>query len=368
MPTDPLAGLVLAGFDGTTADCEGARALTDLGVGGFVLFARNVESPHQVHALLDGLRRACGGRPLLLGVDQEGGRVARLKAPLTEWPPMATVGASGDPAIARQVGHALASEVAAVGFNLLFAPVLDVRFSGTTDAIGDRSLGHEPAMVALLGRALANGIADAGIASTAKHFPGHGAVTVDSHLALPTCPLDAETLRRDHVAPFGEAIDAGVEAIMTAHVVYPALDAVAPATLSEPILQGLLRKELGFSGVVLSDDMEMGAIANDGDIAGACVRAIRAGVDGLLVCRDRDAVEATIAGLRREADRDIDFLARCLESLARLEDLAIRRPSRPVPADQLAAAIGQPKHLALAASLGEDTDSSSVDPTRAHLS
>jgi beta-N-acetylhexosaminidase len=361
---DPLAGLVLAGFHGTAADDPEPAALAAMGVRGFVVFGRNVESPEQVHALLGGLAAASAGPPLL-AVDQEGGRVARLRAPLTVWPPMQALGARGDAATAEALGRALGDEIAAVGFNVVFAPVLDVRFEGTTIAIGDRALSDDPAVVAALGVALIDGLQGAGLAACAKHFPGHGHVTVDSHLALPTCPLSEEALRRDHLTPFARAVAGGVDSVMTAHVHYPAVDD-APATMSKRWIDGVLRTELGFSGVVFSDDLEMGAITAGAGIADAAVAAVRAGVDGLLVCSRRDAVADVVARLRAEADADPAFAARCAASLERLRALAGARPPRPVPLERLAAHVGVPAHQRLAASLGPAA--AAADPTRAHLS
>ncbi len=357
----PPARLVRPGFHGTSADDPEPTALAALGVGGFVIFGRNVESPEQVHSLLAGLREKRGD--VLFAVDQEGGRVARLRAPLTVWPAMEKVGDVGDVDTAREVGRALGAEIAAVGFNVVFAPVLDVRFEGTTIAIGDRALSKDAATVAALGNALIDGFQQAGLVACGKHFPGHGHVTVDSHLELPRCPLDEPTLRRDHLAPFAAAVEAGVDSIMTAHVVYPAIDD-EPATLSERWIGGVLRKELGFEGVVFTDDLEMGAITKGSGIADAAVRAVRAGVDGLLVCSRRDEVGAVVERLRAEADSDPAFAARCEDALNRLRRLADSHPPR--PATDLAAHIGVAEHQALARRIG--SQSAAVDPTRAHLS
>ena len=373
---DPLAGLILAGFTGRDADDEGVKSLVQLGVGGYILFGRNVESPEQVHRLLAGIRRSVGDRAVLYAVDQEGGRVARLRAPLTVWPPMARIGERNDVEEAQLVGQALASEIHALGFNLVFAPVLDVRFEGTTDAIGDRSIGTSPEQVGSLGVALAQGMQSAGLLACAKHFPGHGHVTVDSHLELPVCELSRDDLLRDHVAPFAAAADARVAAVMTAHVRYPDVDPENPATFSRTWLSDVLRDALGYSGLILSDDLEMGAVigadTNDSDedraqrVAAACVRAIRAGVDGLLICKDLAAVKASIAALRSEADRDPAFLAQCIQSLARLEEAARLHPPRPIKIDALGQAIGTPEHQSLAERVQGVDVTSRPDPTHAH--
>ena len=358
---DPLAGLVLAGFEGT--DLAGAQPLLELGVGGFVLFGRNVVDPAQVHGLLGDLR-AAAGRDLLLAVDQEGGRVARLREPLTVWPPMARLGEAGDADLAERVGAALASEVGAVGFNLVFAPVLDVHFEGTTLAIGDRALAESTEVVAELGAALARGIQGAGLAACGKHFPGHGHVTVDSHLELPRCELGEAELMDRHVAAFEPAIRGGVASIMTAHVVYPALDE-QPATLSSTWIDGVLRNRLGFGGVVFTDDLEMGAIVRGHGLGEAAVAAVRAGVDGLLVCSKLEGNREVVRALRAAADGDKAFAARCEQSLGRLADLAAQHPPRPASEGELAACLGRPEHRALASRLG--ASSAALDPTRAHL-
>jgi len=354
--SDPLAGLLLVGFPGTTADSEEVRARADLGVGGWIVFGRNVQSPAQVAQLLADLC-ALSPDPTLLAIDQEGGRVARLRAPLTVWPPMSAVGGTGDPETAFAVGQALASEIAAVGFNLDFAPVLDVNSHAENPVIGDRALGSDSELVTALGVPLLSGIEAAGVAACAKHFPGHGHVDADSHYGLPVCHLSRGDLE-SHLAPFRAAVNAGVASVMTAHVVYPAVDPVNPATLSSAWIDGVLRGELGFDGPVLTDDLEMGAIVNEGGIGDAVIRAVRAGVDGLLICHRLERMQEAVAALRGEADRDPEFAARCARSLQRLRALAARYPTAPAP--NLSQRIGV--HEGLAASLRSERVAS-VDPT-----
>jgi len=358
---DPYARLILAGFTGTTADAEDAVALADLGVGGFIVFGRNVESPQQVANLLAGLRARCGDRPLLLAIDQEGGRVARLRAPLTVWPPMGTLGERDDPDLARATGRGLAAEIGAVGFNLDFAPCVDVNSNPDNPVIGDRSLGATEDRVTRLGVPLMEGIQAAGVAACVKHFPGHGHVDKDSHYDLPVCPLDEDTLLGTHIAPFAAAIEAGVAAVMTAHVIYPAIDPDNCATLSSAWIDGVLRGRLGWDGPVLTDDLEMGAIVDHGGIGDAVVRAVRAGVDGLLICARRDRIEDAVRALRDEGARDPSFAARCRRSQERLEERATGWPSR--PAESLDAAIG--RHDAVAARVRGDSTiaRADADPT-----
>jgi beta-N-acetylhexosaminidase len=274
---------------------------------------------------------------------------------------MSALGESGDTETAEALGAALASEIGALGINLVFAPVLDVRFGGTTEAIGDRSLGSSPERVAELGNALIRGVQSAGLVACGKHFPGHGHVSIDSHLDLPVCDLTREELLRDHVAPFGAASEAGVGAIMSAHVRYPSVDASQPATFSKTWLSDILRGQLGFEGLVLTDDLEMGAVTGPdapkgsperrARVAAAAVRAVEAGADGLLICRDLAAIREAVVSLRRAADADPEFLASCRASLARLQQSASLHPPQAVPITQLEAHIGVPAHQDLASSL-----------------
>jgi beta-N-acetylhexosaminidase len=363
MAADPLAGLILAGFEGTHINDPGVQALLDLEVGGFILFGRNVESPEQVRALLAGLRKASSGRAVFFAVDQEGGRVARLRSPLTVWPPMAELGRLGDEEKAESVGQALASEISALGFNLVFAPVLDVRFDGTTDAIGDRSLGADSKRVSSLGSALVRGIQSTGLIACAKHFPGHGHVTVDSHLTLPVCPLSRAELMAKHVPPFRAASETGVGSVMTAHVRYPEVDPEQPATFSRTWLHDILRTEVGFEGLVLTDDLEMGAVTGSGRVADAAVRAVQAGADGLLICKDIEAIRESVRALRAAADDDLEFLAACVDSLARLQAAASIHPPEALGPEQLSERLGPAAHQLLAQSLRSDELRVGFDPT-----
>jgi beta-N-acetylhexosaminidase len=272
---------------------------------------------------------------------------------------MGALGDQDDPDLARTVGSALAKEIRAVGFNLDFAPVLDVNSHAENPVIGDRALGSDRDQVVRLAVPLLEGIQSVGVAACAKHFPGHGHVDVDSHYGLPVCRLSRAELD-DHIAPFQAAIEAGVASVMTAHVVYPAVDPNNPATLSSAWIDGVLRGDLGFDGAVLTDDMEMGAIVNEGGIGDAAVRAVRAGVDGILICHRLDRMEAAVSALRAEANRDPAFASRCERSLERLNRLALSYPPAPVAPDELVRHIGV--HSDLADSLQSDV-LASRDPT-----
>ncbi len=279
----------------------------EFGLGGITLFGRNIEAPEQVAELAHDIQQLSAEMPLWIAVDQEGGPVARLKSPFTTWPAMAALGRSGDAGLASRFARALAAELRAVGVTLDYAPVLDLHTNPRNPVIGDRALGNDPDAVAALGRAIIAGLQDNGIAACGKHFPGHGDTSVDSHLALPIVEHPPDRIRRVECVPFRAAIAQRVAFLMTAHVLIPTMDAERPATLSRTIVFDLLRDELGFEGVILSDDLEMRALSADYSPAEAAVLAINAGCDGVLVCR----------ATSDERHLDVDAQARVLEALVR---------------------------------------------------
>jgi beta-N-acetylhexosaminidase len=279
-----IGRLLVAGFDGVQLPAELRSLARDFGLGGVILFARNVAEPGQVAELSYEAARLSPDVPAWVSIDQEGGRVARLKAPFTEWPPMATLGRSGDLRLAERFARALAAELRAVGVTLDYAPVLDVHTNSRNPVIGDRALSGKAEDVARLGAALIRTLQAEGIAACGKHFPGHGDTSTDSHLELPIVEHPPERLREVEFLPFRAAVAAGVASIMTAHVLVPSLDEKRPATLSRRIVSGLLREEIGYDGVILSDDLEMKAIASEYSVPSAAVLAVEAGCDGVLIC------------------------------------------------------------------------------------
>lgn len=297
-----VAGLFCVGFHGT-APSPAVLELVRRGVHGVVLFARNVESAEQVASLVAELKRAAG-RPLLVAIDQEGGRVARLRAPqgFTELPPMRALGGLDDAALAREVGALLGRELRAVGIDQDYAPVVDVDTNPDNPVIGDRAFSRDPAAVGRLGAALAQGLQSEGVAACAKHFPGHGDTSQDSHKDLPRLPHALARLERVELAPFHALARAGVASVMTAHVVFEALDPMRPATLA-PAVMRLLREQIGFDGCAISDDLEMSAVAEHFPLEEAAPGALAAGVDALLVCHT-EAVQHRAIDLVRAAVED----------------------------------------------------------------
>nr|AYQ71656.1 beta-N-acetylhexosaminidase [Cohnella candidum] len=295
---EKIGQLFMCGFPGTEPD-EGILSLIrDYGIGGVVYFRRNLKDAAQVAALSERLQQAAG-TPLFLSIDQEGGMVVRLEEGVTVMPGAMAQGAADDEKLTFESAKLAAAELRSIGVNMNFAPCLDVNNNPRNPVIGVRSFGEDPAQVARLGTAAVEGFQQGGMVAVAKHFPGHGDTASDSHYELPVVPHDKERLDRVELVPFRKAIERGVDAIMTAHVVFPAFEPDGvPATLSPRILTGLLREKLGFKGVIVTDCMEMNAISETIGVARGAVQAIKAGADIVLVShrldRQRAALEAVL--------------------------------------------------------------------------
>jgi beta-N-acetylhexosaminidase len=279
--------LLVAGFDGTEPSQE-ILALIGAGLGGVILYRKNCIDARQVLELANRLQeaaRAAGHeQPLLIAIDQEQGRVVRITAGVTVFPAMGVMARSGDPGLIGRVAAATSRELLALGVNWNLAPVADV-LSTPGCPVGDRSCGAAAAQVALLVAAFVRGAAAAGMRTCAKHFPGHGATEKDSHVAAPRVARTREQLEACDLIPFRAAIRAGVPAVMPAHITFPALDPDAPASVSPRIIGGLLREELAFKGIVVSDDLEMAGIAGNRPLEAAATLALQAGSDLLIVSR-----------------------------------------------------------------------------------
>jgi beta-N-acetylhexosaminidase len=349
-----IGQLLVAGFNGHQIPPELRSLAKEFGLGGVIFFARNVGDPEQVAEVCFEASHLTPDLPPWVSVDQEGGRVARLKAPFTEWPPMATLGRSGDSRLAERFARALAAELKAVGFTLDYAPVLDVQTNPKNTVIGDRALADNAADVARLGATIIRTLQEEGIAACGKHFPGHGDTTADSHHEMPLVEHPPERLREVEWVPFKAAADAGVAAIMTAHVFVPALDDVRPATLSRRIVTDLLRRELPFDGVIFSDDLEMKAIASTYAVPAAAVMAIEAGCDGALICSgDHDTQAAALEALVHAVEEERLPLSRVEDALRRQQRakerfLAAAVAARPPAARALRSTLGRDEHRAVA--------------------
>jgi len=342
--------LVIGGFGGPVLPVGFARALREGRRGGAILFKPNVEGGvAQVASLCRSLHATSPDLPPIVSVDQEGGRVARLRAPLLEVPPMRVVGRLGDVGLAERVARGLGAELASLGFTLDYAPVLDVDTCPDNPVIGDRSFGSDAQTCARFGAAWTRGLQGAGLLACGKHFPGHGDTTKDSHVDLPVVELARERLENVELVPFRAAAAAGLAMIMTAHVVYTALD-TAPATLSSASCTGL-REAISFDGVLVSDDLEMRAIAARWSIEEAAVLAVSAGCDALLVCWSDSLQERAVDALEREAARSPAFKARCEQARARLAAARKRITARPLDDEGIARVVGGVESRAIAVEL-----------------
>lgn len=334
--------VLLAGFSGPRIPRDLAQDVEAGRVGGVIFFSRNVESPAQLRDVIAHLRRLePADAPLLIAVDQEGGRVARLRDPWATWPPARTLGEHRDPDLARTFGEALGVQLRREGFNLDFAPVVDVDSNPLNPVIGDRSLSDTSQVVADLGAAVVRGLQGTGVAACAKHFPGHGDTDLDSHLDLPSLGHDLARLEEVELPPFRAVIEAEVASIMTAHVVFSAIDPKRPATLS-PDAINMLRERLGYQGAVFTDDLEMGAVAKHYSVEERILGPLRAGVDGLLVCSQADLRAEAIRLLQRAPDALLE------PALVRIRALKAAYPGQS-PED---VEVPDPQHVALSARIG----------------
>ncbi|WP_338587775.1 beta-N-acetylhexosaminidase [Paenibacillus sp. Y5S-9] len=294
--------LLMCGFHGQHADEQITRLIRDYHVGGVIYFRRNVESIDQLTRLsaeLQDMAAEAGALPLMISVDQEGGMVARIdQEGMTQVPGNMALGATGNPEYTLECAQILGRELKSIGIDMNLAPVVDVNNNPLNPVIGVRSYGEHAESVAAHGVAAITGYQSQGIAATAKHFPGHGDTAVDSHLGMVTVPHDRNRLEQMELLPFRKAIDAGVDAIMTAHVMFPSIEPEPiPATLSHKVLTGLLREEMGFEGIIITDCLEMHAISKPYGVAEAAVRAVEAGADLILVSHTLQDQVAALEGI-----------------------------------------------------------------------
>jgi beta-N-acetylhexosaminidase len=347
--------MAIAGFSGHTIPADLKALAREFDLGGVIFFARNIESPEQVAELSREAQELADELPLWVSVDQEGGRVARLKSPFTVWPPMQTLGRSGDVVLAERFARALAAELKAVGISLDYTPVLDVLTNPMNPVIGDRALAERADDVARLGSVIIRTLQSEGIAACGKHFPGHGDTSVDSHFELPLIEHPPDRLEAVELVPFRAAIEARVASIMTAHILIPALDERVPATLSSTIVDGMLKRRLGFEGLVLSDDLEMKAISGRYGMADATVGAVRAGCDAVLMCgEDQDQQARALEAVIRAIEDGSLPLQRAEDALTRhrrvKERFLARRPA-PLGRAALREVLGRDEHQAVAAEM-----------------
>lgn len=299
-----IGSLFIAGMPGTVLDTHTEELIRDYCIGGIILFSRNIENPLQLATLCNDLQEHSlkyHGFPLFLAIDQEGGRVARLKEPFTSFPGNTAIGEDMQPIEkAEEFAKTTAKEMTLVGLNMDFAPVVDVRRGEPEKHLAGRTFGDEPEKVAVLGRVVVKVLQENGVMAAAKHFPGLGRATLDPHHHLPTIEADAAEIETINLPPFLASMEEGVSAIMSSHAIYPGLDPDFPATMSYRILTGLVRDSMGFGGLVITDDLEMGAIKKNWGVAEGAAASFAAGADILLICEDQKLVHESFDKLKNK--------------------------------------------------------------------
>jgi beta-N-acetylhexosaminidase len=320
-----IGQMFMVGVQGESLSREERLIMKRYPFGGYILFSHNCRDPGQIVSLCQTLWATGSELRPFIAIDQEGGRVHRLPKPFTHFPPSGILGKRGDLELAYRAGRATATELALVGINVNFAPVLDVNSNPNNPVIGDRSFGRTPAEVINLSDKWIQGLRDGGIIPCGKHFPGHGATDTDSHHDLPAVDRPLEDLQAVELAPFVHACQNDIESLMTAHVLYRALDPEFPATLSERIVNGLLRKQLGYPGLVFSDDMEMKAISQNYGDEEAIALCVRAAVDVILCCHDLSKATRCFEFLCAEAERQPALRAQVEASFQRISRLKQQR-------------------------------------------
>ncbi|GAA0858277.1 MULTISPECIES: beta-N-acetylhexosaminidase [Clostridium] len=300
---EKIGQLVISGFYGTTLDENILKLIKEDKISGVILFNRNVKDSSTLLSLNNSLKESNKNNklPLFISVDEEGGLVTRMPKDIKRLPTNKYIGSLNNKDLSYNVGEILGEQLSYFGFNMNFAPVLDINSNPNNPVIGDRSFGNNKDTVAILGTSTMKGIQSKNIISVVKHFPGHGDTSVDSHVNLPVVNYDINRLKSFEFVPFKTAIQNGADAIMVGHILLPKIDSKYPSSMSYEIVTNILRKDLGFNGLVVSDDMTMGAITKNYSIEESSIKAINAGVDLLLVCQKYENTENVLKALKEAA-------------------------------------------------------------------
>ena len=283
---EKIGQLVIVGLDGYTPNTDISNLINDYKVGGVILFGNNVKNPNQLLGLINSLKtiNSQNKTPLFISVDEEGGRVSRMPSEIKNIPSSQIIAEKNDSNLSYNIGKVIGEELKLFGFNMDFAPVLDINSNPNNPVIGDRSFGSTVSIVNKLGIKTMKGIISSNVIPVVKHFPGHGDTLVDSHVGLPVVNKDLAKLNEFELIPFKEAIKNNIDTIMVSHILLNKIDSTYPASMSKAVITGVLRESLNFSGVVITDDMTMGAIMKYYEIGDAAVKSINAGSDIILVC------------------------------------------------------------------------------------
>ncbi|MBD0381551.1 beta-N-acetylhexosaminidase [Paenibacillus sedimenti] len=297
---EKIGQLIIAGIDGYEVNLHSRELIETYHVGGLILYQTNVKSTSQLVELVSALKGANAGNklPLWIGVDEEGGKVTRLPNEIVKTPANIEIGKTNSNEFAFRVGSLLGQELKAFGLNVDFAPVLDINSNPNNPVIGDRSFGTRASIVSSMGVQTMKGIQAQHVMPVVKHFPGHGDTSVDSHVGLPVVQNDLARLRKLELVPFAEAFKQDADAVMVAHILLPKVDAQNPASLSKKIMTDLLRQEMGFQGIVITDDMTMGAIVKNNELGEAAVKSVLAGANVVMVGHDYNKVVTVFNALR----------------------------------------------------------------------
>ncbi|UKS27614.1 beta-N-acetylhexosaminidase [Paenibacillus sp. HWE-109] len=334
---EKIGQMIIAGIDGYTVDSAARELLAEQHVGGIILYKPNVQNTNQLVQLTNSLKKtnASNKLPLWIGVDEEGGRVTRLPDELIKTPTSKEIGSKGSTKFAYNIGHLLGKELNAYGLNMDFAPDLDVNSNPNNPVIGDRSFGSNASIVSSQGIQVMSGLQSQQVVSVVKHFPGHGDTSVDSHIGLPIVQNDLARLRKLELVPFAEAIKHQADAVMVAHILLPKVDPDNPASMSKTIMTDMLRKEMGFQGLIMTDDMTMGAITTNYGLGEAAVKSVLAGANIVMVGHEPANVMKVINALReavRSGRIPVDMIDQSVNQVMKLkqkyhlQDAAVKVP------------------------------------------
>lgn len=320
---EKIGQLVISGFDGYELDNTTKNLIKEDYIGGVILFSRNIKDSSQLLNLTNSLKEANKNNeiPLFISVDEEGGDVSRLPKDIPPLPSNEIIGNKDSISYTENIATALSKELNSFGFNMNYAPVLDINSNSKNPVIGNRSYGNNPSIVSKHGLVTMNILKENNIIPVVKHFPGHGDTSVDSHLALPIVEHDIERLMSFELIPFKEAINNGSDVVMVSHILLPKIDKDNPSSLSNEVINNILRKKLNFNGVVITDDLTMGAILENFNIGNAAVKALNAGNDLLLICHNYENVKIALNAIKTAVKNGILTEKRIDESLYRILSL-----------------------------------------------
>jgi len=318
---EKIGQMFIVGIEGVEINEETKKFIQEYRVGGIILYGKNITDSRQLLDLINSIKefnKKEGNLPLFISIDEEGGRVSRMPDEFRKFPSNLEIGKLRDAAFSYEIGKTIAEEISLFGINMNYGPVLDVNSNPKNPVIGDRSFSHDTEVVKELGISTMKGLKDGGIIPVIKHFPGHGDTSVDSHLELPSVDKDLRELKELELIPFIGAISEGADAVMVAHILLRKIDSQYPATLSKQVIMDVLRDELGFEGVVITDDMTMGAIRNHYGIKDAVVKSIEAGSDIILIAHDFEKKIEGIEAVKKAIEEGILSEERIDESLYRI--------------------------------------------------